>query len=487
MKILLIYPVPPKSHWPLGAMRSRWVPTGLGFLAAALHKAGHTVKVHVREEYLIQNGYDWKAANTHLREMLSEFRPDIVGLSVVTPAVRESGIIAGWAKELCSREVLVVAGGPHPSALPEQMLIECPEIDAIALAEAEQTLVDIADNGLHPDIPGLVYRDNGTFVHTAPRANPADLDSLAPLAYDLFDMNFYTQPSRWMIRWLKLSATNIRTSRGCPNRCGFCAGHIVASLGVRFHSVDYVIDQVLNAVNRFGVEAIHFEDDTIGADRQRLLAICDELSRHGLHRRIRWDCCMRADQVDTELLRCMKASGCIQIEYGFECGTDEALKRIGKNVTIDENLRAARLTREAGIRIFADIMLGLPGETEKDFLATIRFLRKTRPEVISATRLCPLPGTPIFNALDRQVRESINWGQYSYFSRSGPKFNFTAIPDERFERLYNKFDRYVSRPQIIWAMLRDTRRGDHREMRNLTGRLMRFICHHPIRALRVPW
>ncbi len=300
MNVLLVYPVPPPSHWPRGRMRSLWVPTGVAFLAAALRRAGHTARVHLRNEVLIKNGFDWKAADAHLREVLEEFRPQIVGLSVLTPAVPESRTIARWAKEICGERVLVVAGGPHPTALPERMLTECPEIDVIVRGEGEETLVELAERGPHPDVEGIVYRDGEQFVHAPPRANPDDLDRLGPPAYELFDMGFHTAPSPWMLRWMRLSATNVRTSRGCPNRCRFCAGHVVAGLGVRFHSIDYVIDQILNAVNRFGVEAIHFEDDTVGADRDRLLALCEAISRRDLHQRIRWDCCLRVDQAEPE-------------------------------------------------------------------------------------------------------------------------------------------------------------------------------------------
>ena len=92
----------------------------------------------------------------------------------------------------------------------------------------------------------------------------------------------------------------------------------------------------------------------------------------------------------------MKAAGCIQIEYGFESGSTESLRRLGKQTDIELNRRAVELTRRAGLRIFADIMVGLPGETVADFEATVKFLRWARPEIISAARLCPLPGTPIY-------------------------------------------------------------------------------------------
>jgi anaerobic magnesium-protoporphyrin IX monomethyl ester cyclase len=471
-------------------MRSRWVPTGLAYLGTALKRAGHQVRICIREEQLMKRSYDWNSADTELRELLSEYRPDLVGLSVMTPAIFDAGTIAKWSKEICGERVLVAAGGAHPTAIPEQTLRECPAIDLAVIGEAEQTLVQLAEHRICSDIEGIVYRDGDRFVHTPPRQAPQDLDALGPPAYELFDMNFYTTPDRSLIRWLKLSATNIHTARGCPNRCRFCAGHLVAGLGVRHHSLEYVLLQVLTVVNKFGVEAINFNDDTLGTDRERLLELCELLRKNDLHRRIRWVCCLRVDQVDPELLSEMKRSGCFQIEYGFECGSDEALGRIGKNSTMELNRRAVKLTREAGIRIFADIMVGLPGETEKEFRQTVRFVRWAKPDVLSPARLCPLPGTPIFDALDKEVRDSIDWAEYTFLANPSPSVNLTAMDADRFEKLYRKVNKRLFKPNITWAWFRDapTEDPEDREYRRyLRWRLIRFALRHPIRAARAWW
>ena len=486
MRVLLVYPAPPASRWPMGSFRSRWVPTGLAYIGAGLLRAGHEVRVHVREEHLIKNGFNWQAADATLRELLQDFRPEVVGLSVLTPALTEAEAIARLAKEVCGRHVLTVAGGVHPTALPEGTLEDCPSVDVVAVGEGERTMVELLEKGLSKDVTGLAMREDGACVRTRPREVAQDLDALGPPAYELFDMKHYTAADRWMIRWLKLSATNIRTSRGCTAACRFCAGHLVGRVGVRHHSTDYVVEQVEHAVERYGVEGVHFEDDTLGGDRERLLALCEGLRRRGLHRRVRWDGCLRADQVDAELLAEMKSAGCIQVEFGFESGSDAALRRLGKGTTTELNRRAVRLAREAGLRLFADIMVGLPGETEEDFKATVEFLRWARPEVVSASRLCPLPGTPIYNQLPQEVRDSIDWGEYSY-DEVAERVNLTAMPTERYRQLYREFYKYFVQPKMTWDLLRDAPREEHDARRRLRRRLARFVVLHPVRAARVGW
>lgn len=486
MKVLLIYPVSPAATWPRGLFRSRWVPTGVAQIATELRHAGHEVRVLVREEQLIKKRFDWAAADAELRQLLEDYRPEMVGLSVVTPALPETAAIAQLAKALVGPHVLVVVGGPHPSALPEQTLAECPAVDVVAVGEGEATLVELAENGVTQDVKGVAFRRDDRCVQTPPRPPSEDLDGFQPIAYDLFDMPHYTSAHPWLIRWLTLSATNLRTSRGCPNRCRFCAGHVVAGLGVRFHSPQYVLERMEDVVNRFGVEAILFEDETLGADPERLLELCEGIRRRDLHRKIRWSGCLRVGQAEPTLLAEMKAAGCIQIEYGFETGSEAMLRRLGKNTGIEENRRAVRLTRAAGMRVFADIMVGLPGETKEDLNATVRFLRWARPDIVSASRLTPLPGTPVYNELTDEQRKAISWDGYSYLDYPGFKINLTAMPDEQFEQAYRRFMKYVVRPMLDRHLLRDTPKGNQRRRKALRKKIRRFAVRHPIRTARLP-
>ncbi len=322
-------------------------------------------------------------------------------------------------------------------------------------------------------------------MRTEPREPVQDLDSLGEPAYELFDMAHHAARDRFLIRWLPRRATNIRTSRGCTNRCRFCAGHLISDLGMRYHSVDYVVALMRRAVDEFGLDGVRFEDDTLGGDRERLMELCEAIRRADLHRRIVWDGCLRADQAEPEVLAAMKSAGCIQVEYGFESGADEALRRLGKRSTAELNRRAVRLTREAGLRVFADIMVGLPGETEQDFDATEKFVRWAVPEVISPSWLAPLPGTAIYNALDPDVRDRLDWASYSYFDETGPKVNLTAMPDDEFEERHRRFLKYLARPLIMHQILRDSA-SDEVELRgHLRRRVRTFALHHPFRAVRI--
>jgi anaerobic magnesium-protoporphyrin IX monomethyl ester cyclase len=486
MKALLIYPAPPASEYPRGPFRSLWVPTGVGYLGAALRAAGHDVRIHLVTQVIDEVDNDRTKTDAMLRQLVQEHQPELVGLSVTTPGMTALQGICDIVREIRGDGALIIAGGPHPTALPERTLNEVPGLDGVAMGEGEETIVEIAQRGLAADINGLVYRDGEGFVHTPPRSHCTDLDSLAPMDYDMFDMDYFTRRSRWLIRWLPLRATNLRISRGCSHRCRFCGGHLIGGLGVRYHSIDWVIDQMEMVADRFGVEAIHFEDDTIGADRERLFELCDAIQRRGLQKRLKWDACLRVDQADREVLDRLRQAGCIQIEYGFESGSDTELKRLGKGATADLNEQASRLTREAGLRILANIMVGSPGETPEDVRRTIQFLKRTTPEVVSASLLMPLPGTAIYDALPEEVRQSLDWGSYTFAYWPGQHINLTAMTDREYSREVRRFFKYFSQPWVIRQLLSDTPEDDTTWRKELIRERRRFARRHPLKAWRLP-
>ena len=445
------------------------------------------MKIHVREEHLTKLEYHWEEAEQRLLGELDAFRPELVGFSVVTPGVPETQTLSEKVRHRLGDRVILVAGGIHPTVLPENTLQEIPALDAVAVGEGEDTLCEIAERGLQKDVAGLVLRDGHGFFHTPPRRRREELDAFAPLPYDrLYDMDYYTAADPWRIRWLHLRSMNLRTSRGCTNRCHFCSGHTVAGIGVRLHSPDYVIDRMEQVLANYSVEAILFEDETLGADPDRLVEICRRIRQRGWHTRIRWAGCLRVDQADGELLAEMRAAGCIQVEYGFETGSARMLKTLGKGARIGQNDRAVDITRKHGLRIFANVMIGLPGETEEDFLQTIEFIRRAKPDVLSAAQLTPLPGTPIYNSLPAEVRNRLQWGGYAYADHLGFRINITSMPDDVYFRHRREFFKYLAHPLVCWQLLRDAEGADAGFRRPFERALQRLSWRHPIHYVRLP-
>ena len=486
MNILLVQPTPPSDAWPRGLFRSHSVPLGLAHLAGELQRAGHVVQVELREATLEKNGGDLAAADTAFLETLRTFRPGLIGFSATSPLIPEANRLATVARETLGEDVLLLLGGPHATALGEQCLLECAAFDAACIGEGEQTIVEVASGGLSREVAGLVLRKGDELVRTPPSAFQREPDQIAPPAWDLFDMDYHTTANPWMVRWLNLRTINLRTSRGCPNVCTFCAGHLTAGPGVRYHSIDYVAEQIQRAIDDWKIEAIIFEDETIGSNEAHLLALCDRFCREGWNKKVKWAACLRVDQARPDLLAAMKNAGCIQIEYGFESGSDAMLQVLSKNSSREQNLAAVALTREAGLRIFANVLFGLPGETKEDVQKTLQFIRETRCEVVSPAVLNPYPGTPIYTHLADDMKASIRWDDYAYADRPGFEINLTAMDDQEFFELYNRTQKYFLSPLIARQILRDAGGATTAYTPALKKRARRFAWHHPLQAARLP-
>lgn len=485
MRVLLICPTPPADSWPRGVFLYSVVPTEAAQTAALLRRHGHPVRLLQREAELAATGFDWGAADARLGCTLREFAPEQVVFFSPSAAAAETFRLAGLVRSVLGSGPSLLLAGPHATALPEESLAACPELDGAVVGELEWTLLEMAQEGTGPSIAGLLPRPTEGPAKLLPRAACADLDRLPPPAWDLCAMDYYTARSRWLIRWLPMRVLNLRTSRGCPNACRFCAAPLTAGAGVRFHSVDYVLAMMEQALRKYSIDGLLFEDETFAADEDRLQRLCLAIRQRGWHRRLQWACCLRADQAQPELLREMRAAGCIQVEYGFETASDRLLQAIGKNTSVAQNLAAARRTRAAGLRVYANMMFGLPGETARDMADNLRFIRAIRPEVLSAAIMAPLPGTPLFEGLDEGQRKNLKWGDFAYLDQPRPGFNPTAMEEEEFLENYRRIRKYFIRPLVLRQLLRDAGNEGTALVGHWRKEWRRFYLRHPLRAWRL--
>jgi pyruvate-formate lyase-activating enzyme len=338
-------------------------------LAAQALRAGHPVWA------LNLSNFPWPAV-----ELLVEHMPaDLFGLSCLTANRRGVAMTARLIKQFHPGS-LIVAGGPHVSAMPLDILQHYPEIDLVAIGEAEETWMEIIrclDLKIPVDgIAGTAWRDAGGPRLGPPRPILSDLDRLAA-PVDYFKLR------------------TILTSRGCPMRCTFCGSRMMWGQRVRYHSVDYVLDMLEKAVKRDNQQFIAIKDDSFTADKRRVLKICDGIRHRGLD--FVWSCDTRADFLTEELLLAMRRAGCRRISLGLESASEEILKNIRKQISPETVLAATRLARKTGIQIRYYLMVGNRGESLQTFQRTLEFIEAARPNQIVFSQLHLYPGTQEFD------------------------------------------------------------------------------------------
>lgn len=308
-------------------------------------------------------------------------------------------------------ETPIVAGGPHPAALPQECLRRCPALDYVVIGEGEVPLLELCralDSG--GDLEGLeaVARrlpDGGVGWTPQRQSLVRDVDRIPFPARHLLPMEAYvtTREAHGPVtsRW-----TSILSSRGCPYGCTFCQSRNTRWRG---RSAANVVDEMQECVARWGVREFHFEDDNLTLDRRRVRAIADEILRRGLD--VTWQTPngIRASSTDGETLRAMWDSGCRHITVAPESGSERVLTEVvrkGRDFELDQLARVARDALDLGMKVAAYFVLGLPGERPEDAEATIDFIRRLARlgvHEVGIALFTPLPGTPLWEQLGERT------------------------------------------------------------------------------------
>ena len=248
---------------PPTAAVSTEVLLNLAYLAAALRKAGHEVRI-------IDAAAPYKPFKAEeIKRVIMEFQPHFIGVTLTITYIPQTYI---YLKELRKIGIPVVAGGPHANCLPEEVLEN--GVDIVAIGEGEETIVELAEYFVGArnleSIAGLCFKDkNGKAFHAPTRRLIENLDTLAFPGFDDFPIKNYTgseDPNSNPIFW------SIFTSRGCPFDCTFCSSHNVFGRTVRMRSASNVFEEIKGLVNRFGVNKITFQDDEILCSKKDFLS-----------------------------------------------------------------------------------------------------------------------------------------------------------------------------------------------------------------------
>lgn len=386
------------------------IPLGLACIAAPVVKSGHEVLM------LDLNLTD--EADERLRKTIMEYRPDIVGITSTTPVIKKVYHLADVIKEM-DENITVVCGGPHPSAMPEDVLKES-RIDCVVKGEGDLVFNLIVNNGISADIPNIFYKKNNQVVISKMRNDfIEDMDSLPFPAYELFDIKKYFQPR---ISSRRFPLGYLETSRGCYGRCIFCSKNIHGHR-IRMKSANRVVDE-MERMLALGFREIHIIDDIFTADMNRAHVICEEIIRRKL--KFPWypRGGIRVDRVSEGLLRMMRRAGCYRIPFGIESGSQRVIDVVNKGITLEQAKKAVRQAKEAGMETECYFMLALPTETEEDLKRTVDFAIKLDSDYAKFAITIPLPGTKMFD-------EMLANGQIK--TKDWDKYNFSISPKEIYE------------------------------------------------------
>ncbi|HAJ56602.1 MAG TPA: hypothetical protein DCL35_02405 [Candidatus Omnitrophica bacterium] len=386
-------------------------PVGLMYVGGFLTHHGLRVKiidVLLKEQIRNDRFFDTIeiTLNRVRQQMLDEFakvKTKIVGISCYTPEYPEVLDLAKAIRKI-DPQVKLIAGGIHATLYPQELLEEG-EIDFCVLGEGEVTTLELVrkllsnPKGSFAQIHGLAYLDEHSkkTIITPPRALAENIDEISYPDYRLIDMDYYTNANPYAIRGCFLRSAYLLSSRGCPSNCTFCVAKNLRKYSGygRVRSAESLITELKDLKSRFAIDAFYFIDDLFAIDKKNVQKFCQLLKDEGLN--LLWGCSSKVSTLNEEVLKAMAYAGCVQIDFGVERGSDNALKHIKKGITVEMIKRIFGFCSKYGIRTFANMLVNVPGETEEDLQDILNLLDKIHPQVVSLNIFTPYPGTEIYN------------------------------------------------------------------------------------------
>ena len=389
-------------------------PLGLSYLASVLDPERYTVKIidAVGEKY--KQVFTWREfmlRGMTFDEILGAMPPDtrVVGISnLYTFAFMVSTEIARRIKGKYP-DMIIVFGGAHPTVMTRQTLMQ-PEVDFVVLSEGEYTFRDLLEaiekGSGWENLDGLAFRKDGEIVINPKTRFVRELDHVPFPRRDLLPMGNYFKArephgSANRQKWTTMIAT-----RGCPYACTFCNTPQIWQRRWRSRSPRNVVDEIEQLHQDYGVEEIHFEDESLTTNSRWVIEFAQELKRRNLN--IVWQTSngVRAESITEESLDVMIASGCTQVVIAAESGSPKILEEvIQKKLDLDAVRRAVRLASRRPVFIACYFMLGLPDEKISDVFKSIslamRLAAYGADEVVFSV-FSPLPGSKL---LERLIEE----------------------------------------------------------------------------------
>lgn len=299
---------------------------------------------------------------------------DLVGITVMTAAAPRAYEIA---RRFRSRGIPVVLGGFHVTMNTDEALAHA---DTVVAGEAygawESVVRDLRTNSLQP-----LYRGRAGEPPSLPR-------------HLLHKEGYVTVNAAY-------------ATVGCANRCRFCSITAFHEGRRRRRQISAVVDEIASFDGSFFV----LVDDNLTQDGEYVRELLEQLAPL----KKRWATQASLDVADDEsLLALLREAGCMGLFIGMETVSRAALKAQEKGFNSPERYReAVRRIHRHGMFVEAGIMFGFDAHGPEVFRQTLAVLDDIGIDVIQASILTPLPGTPLFEEMQGRITDR-NWEHYDY-------------------------------------------------------------------------
>ncbi|MBE0572395.1 MAG: B12-binding domain-containing radical SAM protein [Ignavibacteriaceae bacterium] len=365
--------------------------------------------------YLNEHGIENKIFDTtfsskpQLKKFLVNEKPDIIAFYVNLMTKLNVLEIIRFIKSTHSLESSqVILGGPEVRYNASDLLKH--GADFVVIGEGEETLLELiqkiiqTSNKDFKEIDGIGFKDNaGRIIFNAERNLISDINTLPYPNRNGIDLSKYQDA--WKKRHGQ-NAISVSTMRGCPYTCKWCS-RAVYGLTYRRRSPDKVVEEVQKIKEDYNPDTIWFVDDVFTISHNWLSGFNEELKKNNF--KIKYECITRADRMNEDVIKTLKESGCFRVWIGAESGSQRIIDAMDRRVKVEQVREMINLSRKFGIEAGTFIMLGYPGETEKDIEETINHLKKSNPHQFTITVAYPIRGTEFFQEIETNQVNVFEW------------------------------------------------------------------------------
>jgi radical SAM superfamily enzyme YgiQ (UPF0313 family) len=444
----------------------------------ALLAIGSELDPQVYEVVIVDARLDPDSESTllsHLDEALC------LGVTVLTGAPISDALSMSRAAKRARPDLPVVWGGWHPSMFSSECLSE-PSVDVAVRGQGEETFTEIVERLAQgrplDDCAGCTVRLKDGTIQENPARALAQVDKFRAHDYGLIPMErYFDLKGKRQLDYI--------SSQGCNFRCAFCSDPFV--YGRKWVGLEPVrmATRLKELWDRYQFDDVNFQDETFFTKAGRVEALADRIVESRM--KITWAATMRADQgvrlPDSVWLRC-KQSGLRRLLVGVESGSNEVLKRIKKDIKIEQVYETAEKMLRFGIAGHFPFIVGFPDESDENVQATLdcaKRLRSMSPEFLTPIfYFKPYPGSAlVIEAVERGFRlpETLEeWAKFDYVAgEPGP-----WVSPEKFELI----ERFKFFHELAWKEASPGKR--------LLQRLARYRCNKdnyrwPVEMLFMRW
>lgn len=327
-------------------------------------------------------------------------------------------------------ESIIIIGGEHITAATEFSLKECRDINFAVRGEGEETCISLLDalNSVctMKEVEGIGFiNKQGEYVQTKSRKRITAIDDLPYPAWDLVPLENYLSTGSGM-GVNKGRNMPIIATRGCPFACTFCSNPSMWTQRWAARDPQKVVDEMEYLIKKYHVNNFDFYDLTAIIKKEWILEFCKELEKRRLQVTWQLPSGTRSEAIDEEVTFWMNKTGCSNIVYAPESGSERTLKRIQKKVHLPHLLKSMKAAVKTGMFVKMNIVLGFPDDTIKDIFETYMFLMKCAwigVHDVFIYSFTPYTGSVLFDHLKKEgIIKEIN-DEYFYQLSTYTKIN----------------------------------------------------------------